>query len=267
MGPCARRPPGQARRRYHERGLVKCRQKCARVRSGHAVPTISARTPGHRGGAFARRGSGRPGAARPQRPRGLGPGAARGRVAVGSAPRRGGQAPPQPGALRGAPRGGEEVRPHRGGRDPEGALRARLPHPRSVRAGREAVSPDAREATRGEGADPSRAIFINYRREDSGGQARALLYALERAFPGQVFMDVKGLAPGVNYLEEIEHTVGSCKVVLVLIGKGWAGVTDAAGRRRLKDPRDVVALEIGTALRRPDVLVVPVLVGGAALPA
>jgi len=114
--------------------------------------------------------------------------------------------------------------------------------------------------------DPSRAIFINYRREDSGGQARALLYALERAFPNQVFMDVKGLAPGVNYLEEIEHTVGNCKVVLVLIGKGWAGVTDAAGRRRLKDPRDVVALEIGTALSRPEVLVIPVLVGGAALP-
>jgi hypothetical protein len=114
--------------------------------------------------------------------------------------------------------------------------------------------------------DPSRAIFINYRREDSGGQARALLYALERAFPNQVFMDVKGLAPGVNYLEEIEHTVGNCKVVLVLIGKGWAGVVDAAGKRRLKDPRDVVALEIGTALLRHDVLVIPVLVGGAALP-
>ena len=123
------------------------------------------------------------------------------------------------------------------------------------------------QAGHGERSDPSRAIFINYRREDSGGQARALLYALERAFPGQVFMDVKGLAPGVNYLEEIEHTVGNCKVVLVLIGKGWVGVMDAAGRRRLKDPRDVVALEIGTALRRPDVLVIPVLVGGAALPA
>lgn len=122
------------------------------------------------------------------------------------------------------------------------------------------------EESRAVRPDPSRAIFINYRREDSGGQARALLYALERAFPNQVFMDVKGLAPGVNYLEEIEHTVGNCKVVLVLIGKGWAGVVDAAGRRRLKDPRDVVALEIGTALRRPDVLVIPVLVGGAALP-
>jgi hypothetical protein len=129
------------------------------------------------------------------------------------------------------------------------------------------VSRGIQEAGHGERSDPSRAIFINYRREDSGGQARALLYALERAFPGQVFMDVKGLAPGVNYLEEIEHTVGHCKVVLVLIGRGWVGVTDAAGRRRLKDPRDVVALEIGTALRRPDVLVIPVLVGGAALPA
>ncbi|HVP68273.1 MAG TPA: toll/interleukin-1 receptor domain-containing protein [Anaeromyxobacteraceae bacterium] len=113
------------------------------------------------------------------------------------------------------------------------------------------------------GAHP---IFINYRREDSGGQARALLYALEQAFPRQVFMDVKGLRPGVNYMEEIERTVGNCRVVLVLIGKGWASITDAGGRRRLLDPRDVVSLEIATALARPDVLVVPVLVGGASLP-
>ncbi|HTP52222.1 MAG TPA: toll/interleukin-1 receptor domain-containing protein [Anaeromyxobacteraceae bacterium] len=111
-----------------------------------------------------------------------------------------------------------------------------------------------------------RAVFINYRREDSGGQARALLYALEQAFPRQVFMDVKGLEPGVNYMEEIERTVGSCRVVLVLIGRNWATIADASGRRRLKDPRDVVSLEIATALKRQDVLVVPVLVGGATLP-
>ncbi len=115
--------------------------------------------------------------------------------------------------------------------------------------------------------EPAHAIFINYRREDSGGQARALLYALEQAFPGQVFMDVKGLRPGVNYLEEIERTVGGCRVVLVLIGRSWATLADSSGRRRLSDPRDVVTLEIATALRRRDVLVIPVLVGGAALPA
>jgi len=116
-------------------------------------------------------------------------------------------------------------------------------------------------------SQPAHAIFINYRREDSGGQARALLYALEQAFPGQVFMDVKGLRPGVNYLEEIERTVGNCRVVLVLIGRNWATLADSSGRRRLADPRDVVTLEVATALRRRDVLVIPVLVGGAALPA
>lgn len=115
--------------------------------------------------------------------------------------------------------------------------------------------------------DPQRSIFINYRREDSGGQARALLYALERSFRDQVFMDVKGLEPGVNYLEEIERTVGSCRAVLVLIGRSWASCNDAAGRRRLDDPRDVVALEIGAALARREVLVIPVLVAGATLPA
>jgi hypothetical protein len=116
-------------------------------------------------------------------------------------------------------------------------------------------------------AGDTHALFINYRREDSGGQARALLYALEASFPGRVFMDVKTLSPGVNYVEEIERTGARCRAVLVLIGKRWATITDAAGRRRLEDPRDLVVLEVAAALRRHNILVVPVLVADAALPA
>lgn len=53
--------------------------------------------------------------------------------------------------------------------------------------------------------------------------------------------------------------------MLVVIGKGWLDVADAAGRRRLDDPGDFVRLEGESALGR-DIRVVPVLVDGASLP-
>jgi hypothetical protein len=51
-----------------------------------------------------------------------------------------------------------------------------------------------------------------------------------------------------------------------VIGPEWATVTDARRRRRLDDPDDFVALEVGTALPRPEVKVIPVLVDGARMP-
>ena len=59
----------------------------------------------------------------------------------------------------------------------------------------------------------------------------------------------------------------SCDVLLALIGPSWLTVADRAGRRRLDKPDDLVRLEIVAALGRPDVLVIPVLVGGTAMPA
>ena len=38
-------------------------------------------------------------------------------------------------------------------------------------------------------------IFINYRREDSRGDARSLFERLNTSFPKQVFMDVSKLEP------------------------------------------------------------------------
>src|SRR6185436_8507640 len=50
------------------------------------------------------------------------------------------------------------------------------------------------------------------------------------------------------------------------IGREWAGARDMTGSRRLDEPFDFVRLEIAAALARPNVLVVPVLVEGAAMP-
>ena len=110
------------------------------------------------------------------------------------------------------------------------------------------------------------AIFISYRREDSGGYAGRLYDRLREQFGvGQVFMDIDTLQPGLDFVEAINRAVGSCDVFIALIGTQWLTTTDRTGRRRLDDPEDFVRLEISAALDR-DIRVIPVLVGGATMP-
>src|SRR6266545_1762647 len=108
-------------------------------------------------------------------------------------------------------------------------------------------------------------IFINYRREDSAGHAGRLFDRLSSHFPGRVFMDIDTIEPGVDFVEVIENAVGSCEVLIVVIGREWLRLKDAAGRRRLDDPQDFVRLEVAMALER-DIRVVPVLVEDAPMP-
>ena len=114
-------------------------------------------------------------------------------------------------------------------------------------------------------ADPGR-IFISYRREDSAFPAGWLYDRLCARFGSDyVFKDVDSIDPGDDFLRVIEDAVGSCQVLLALIGDHWLDITDPTGHRRLDDPNDFVRLEIEAALRR-DVRVIPILVGRAPLP-
>jgi sugar lactone lactonase YvrE len=79
-------------------------------------------------------------------------------------------------------------------------------------------------------------------------------------------MDIDTIEPGDDFRKVVRNAVGSCDVVLVMIGKQWQSMTDAQGRRRLDDPEDWVRVEIATALANPDVRVIPVLVRGASMP-
>jgi hypothetical protein len=107
-------------------------------------------------------------------------------------------------------------------------------------------------------------IFINYRREDSSAWA-GLSDHLSAHFPhSQIFMDVD-MDLGINFVEEIERNVGSCDVLIAVIGKHWLISTDEKRRRRLGNPNDFVRLEIATALKR-NIRVIPVLVDGASMP-
>src|SRR5579872_843801 len=108
-------------------------------------------------------------------------------------------------------------------------------------------------------------IFINYRREESSGHAGRLFDGLSGHFAGRLFMDVDTLEPGIDFVEAIEHAVGSCEVLIVIIGREWLTIQDADGQRRLDDPTDFVRLEIEAALTRR-IRVIPVLVQDAPMP-
>ena len=109
-------------------------------------------------------------------------------------------------------------------------------------------------------------IFVSYRRDDTQGWAGRLARALQESFPKtQVFFDIATLQPGEDFPVAIDLALSSCQVSLVLVGPRWLSAQTSEGRRRIDNPADVVRLEIAAALAR-SILVVPVLLGGAAMP-
>lgn len=113
---------------------------------------------------------------------------------------------------------------------------------------------------------PLASVFISYRRSldvHLAGRIR------DRVGQGvdveEVFRDRESIEAGENWRDRLETAIGSARVCLVLIGRDWLDVTDAAGERRLLQEDDWVRLEIATALRH-GVPVVPVLLEGAGLP-
>lgn len=109
-------------------------------------------------------------------------------------------------------------------------------------------------------------IFISYRRADSSAYAGRLYDHLVNRFgKDRVFMDVDSIEPGADFIEVLQNTVGSCDVLIAVIGKQWLTATDQDGRR-LDHPEDLVRIEVSTALSR-NVRVIPTLVAGAQMPA
>ena len=115
-------------------------------------------------------------------------------------------------------------------------------------------------------AGPTGRIFISYRRDETAYPAGWLYDRLAQHFgAGQIFKDVDSIELGDDFVQVITRAVGSCDVLLALIGEQWLTITDAQGQRRLNDPDDFVRLEIEAALAR-DVRIIPILVDGARMP-
>jgi hypothetical protein len=113
-------------------------------------------------------------------------------------------------------------------------------------------------------ADQFSGIFICYRRDDCAGHAGRLHDGLAARFgDGQVFMDDE-IEPGEDFVRVIEDAIGSCGVLLAVMGRGWLTSHDEEGRR-LDNPNDFVRIEITYALAR-GIHVIPILVEGAQVP-
>jgi hypothetical protein len=109
-------------------------------------------------------------------------------------------------------------------------------------------------------------VFISYRRDDSLPWTSRLHDSLAaRLGRDQVFIDVSDIDPGADFEEVVAEQVAASAVVLAVIGPRWLAAVDDRGRRRLDDPTDLVRVEIASALAG-GVPVVPVLVGGGAMP-
>jgi hypothetical protein len=106
-------------------------------------------------------------------------------------------------------------------------------------------------------------IFISYRREDTApatGRLADLL--IDRLGHSRIFVDVDTIGYGQDFVQRINRAVEGCDVLLAPIGSKWLEAADEQGRRRIDNPDDFVASEIGTALRR-GITVIPILVDGA----
>ena len=91
-------------------------------------------------------------------------------------------------------------------------------------------------------------IFISYRRDETAYSAGWLFDRLASHFgKGQVFKDVDSIELGDDFVEVISAAVGSCDVLLALIGDRWLTITDEDGGGALITP----PIGCGWRSRRP----------------
>lgn len=110
--------------------------------------------------------------------------------------------------------------------------------------------------------------FTNYRRDDSGPEAKLIADALSQSLsPDAVFMDTEAIDLGDQWPERIRSALAGSRYVIVVVGSKWlhAGM-DEWGRRRIDNESDWVRQEIAYALKDGTKTIIPVLIGGAEMP-
>jgi uncharacterized protein YgiM (DUF1202 family) len=112
-------------------------------------------------------------------------------------------------------------------------------------------------------------IFISHRWDDHAATSTtSILYDQLVEFFGEddILMDAGDVPMTAKYCAELEHEVGSCDILLVVIGPRWIDSAYPDGTRRLDDPDDYVHIEIVTALHRSSMQIFLVLVGQTPMP-
>ena len=108
-------------------------------------------------------------------------------------------------------------------------------------------------------------IIISYRRADSDAIAGRIRDRLANHFGEDcVFMDIDSIPFGTDFRKHIQSELSQNDILVAVIGPKWTG--PGRGRHlRIMEENDPVRIEIETALKNASV-VIPVLVGGAAMP-
>jgi hypothetical protein len=104
-------------------------------------------------------------------------------------------------------------------------------------------------------------VFMSYRRGSTTDISGRIYDRLCDHFgPDAVFRDLDSISLGASFLEQLQRALSETDVLLAIIGKDWLERGD------LSSEQDFVRLELQEAFRRR-IRVIPVLVGGADLPA
>lgn len=105
-------------------------------------------------------------------------------------------------------------------------------------------------------------VFISYRRDEAAAYAGRLYDRLVARFGKErVFFDHENVGWGEDFVDVITEAAESCAVMIALVSRQWAR---GAGGQAGAD--DYVRLEVAKALGRK-ILVIPILIQGASLPA
>ncbi len=114
-------------------------------------------------------------------------------------------------------------------------------------------------------------IFMCYRREDTGEIAGRIHEQLVKTFgESSILRDVDRISDRtVSRLVLANDVVSHSDVMVIVIGRNWAGVgeTPAGKPKGITNPKDPIRIQIEAALKQPGMLILPVLVDGATLPA
>lgn len=118
----------------------------------------------------------------------------------------------------------------------------------------------------GEQAAPVK-VFISYRREDAEEAAVRLYERLSSSLGADnVYFDLKSIPAGTDFMAQIRAEGAKGSVFLALIGRRWLASLEERDPLRPGDAPDYVQLELKLALNKWPGEVIPVLVGGAAMP-
>jgi hypothetical protein len=109
-------------------------------------------------------------------------------------------------------------------------------------------------------------IFISYRRDDAGWPAGRIYSHLSSLFDGNIFFDYESIKPGADWMDAIDQALDDCIVQLVIMGPKWANLKKRGSKiPRILEPKDMVAHEIRTALRKK-VITIPLMIDHNRMP-